>query len=304
MIVEGKYYINVGSQDHVKVFRDVKNRIIEYLLNSGYIPYTNEIPMISSNFLSMTYGLRMECHSQQDQQVFRLFSRKKKITYFDSLEKIKFDHPFMITINFRFESEKRLIIHVISKPTYYYQITQLQAKPYLDEFKLSSIIELNKEFIHQSMMAVHAFVLESPKAKSEVVKIHFRDRLDSFNLKDLRVLLEKGATKIENGNTEDGLTNLRSSLELFLVKMVEKIGEKSASQERVKDNLNILKNKGYIDERVFRLVQDILYSWLDKYLSDKPVHKREQLNLYDSKFLYTIFEDVMDFILNKVMFRL
>lgn len=115
--------------------------------------------------------------------------------------------------------------------------------------------------------------------------------------------MKNGKMKIERGDIEDGLTDLRSSLEMFIKALVEKIGEKPNEQQKLRENLDILKNKGYIEEKIISLINNILCSWLYQYLSDKPVHKREKLNLKDAEFLFSVFEECAEYLLNKVIYR-
>jgi len=101
------------------------------------------------------------------------------------------------------------------------------------------------------------------------------------------------------------LTDLRSSIEIFLVEIVKKIGEKPAPQDKVDTNLNILRTNGYIDDRFFNLLHDVLYKWLWSYLcSNKGVHKREKVNIYEAEFVIHIFEEFMDFLIKKVVYRI
>lgn len=298
LVVEGKYLVRCSQKDLQIVFKDIKDKLRTYLIGSGYVPFGAE-NLFFSDFFSLSWILRL---SDDNKKKIKLNPFKKELSHLDRLANIRMDMPYLIKIHLQF-SQEGINIHVISKPAIFFQITQLNYQPHLDEFKYSSVVETNKEFIHEIMSAIHATEIEGPKPKSDIIKIHLRDKLDNFGFVELRNLLEKGSSKIQQGNTEDGLTDLRAALEKFLVKMVEKIDEKPESQDKVKNNLNILKDKGFIDEKMFHLILEILYKWLYTYLSEKPVHKREMLNLYDTNFLFTLFEDCMEYILYKVMYR-
>lgn len=292
LVISGKFLFD--SWKGLEGLNALKRGLDVYLKNNGYIPLgINNL----KDFLSMQYILDLS-HSKGKS----LFKKKEKFDELNVLRGVRKDFPYLIDLLLKI-SKEGIIIEIISKPAFFFQIAQLNVNPSLNDFDYSMIIHTNKEFIIKIMCAICAKEIESPKQMLEMSKIYLRDKLDSFGLKEIRELLERGLSKVDVGYTEDGLTDLRSSLEKFLVRMVERIGEKSEDQKEVKKNINLLKDKGFIDEKIFYPLFDILYKWLYSYLSQKPVHKRELLNKYDANFLFNIFEEVMEYILYKIMYR-
>jgi uncharacterized protein YpuA (DUF1002 family) len=151
------------------------------------------------------------------------------------------------------------------------------------------------------MIAIGSKIMEKPKALAEQIKTPVIEKLEKIGLEEVAELLKKGKTKIGRGDIEDGLTDLRSSLEKFVKQSIEKLGEKS--KNKLKENLRILKDKEILNQNVCNLISKILYEWLYHYLSDKAVHKREKINLIDARFLYSITEETMDFLIKKVFYR-
>ena len=299
LIVEGKYYVGIPSSTEAdKYFLNIRRMLSDYLYGAGYYEY-NIISPFSKNYFSMNFRLGTKGIVPPKRKY--LF-KKIEPDFLDCLEYIRIDYPLEISTVFKLE-EKKILIETTSKPVVLFKFIQLHKKPVLNEFRLSCILETNKTFIHQLMSSIHAVPINKPQAKAELKKIYLHDTLEGLELDNLANILERGILKISRGNTEDGLTDLRSSLEIFLYEMVKKINVKPEPQDKIKANLNILKNNGYINDRMFNLIHQVFYNWIFSYLSDKPIHKREILNTNDAEFVYHLVEEFMDYIIKKVVYR-
>jgi len=111
--------------------------------------------------------------------------------------------------------------------------------------------------------------------------------------------MKKGQKKIQNGNTEDGLTDLREAISLFVAELVKRVGKKSAGS--VSKNLALLKELGYMDHWSQDLVDKNLSDWIYRYLSAKPVHGRERLSFDDAEFVYKLAEDILSYLSEKIV---
>ena len=180
-----------------------------------------------------------------------------------------------------------------------FKMRNLSMRPKIDEFDLSDIVENNKQFINQVMIGNLARILKEPHALSEYTLTLTVEKLDKYGFLRVAELLKEGQKKIEKGCTEDGLTDLRESLAIFVEELVRKIGQKPTN--KISENLKMLEEQGYIDHWSCDAVHKFLYNWIYSYLSAKPVHGREKLKFDDAKFLYKIAEEIMSYLSEKIM---
>jgi hypothetical protein len=151
------------------------------------------------------------------------------------------------------------------------------------------------------MAAIGAKEIEEPSAISSVAITSISDKLDFFGYPKIKNLLENGISKTNRGLQEDGLTDLRAALEQFIIEMVKKIGKEP--KNKIFENLSILKQNGYIDENIYSIIYETLYEWIYRYLSDKTIHKRENINIDDAKLLFSMSELIIGYLIEKVVYR-
>ncbi|OGM02908.1 hypothetical protein A3K72_03655 [Candidatus Woesearchaeota archaeon RBG_13_36_6] len=227
--------------------------------------------------------------------------------YFSSLKTTRDEMPFKIDISItseEFSGEERLIMNIRSEPAVLFKMRQLSSKPPLDEFKCNDVIDNNKQFVNEIMIGLGGVIIEKPKAIAEYIKTPIIEKLEGNKFNKVANLLKNGRSKIERGGDDipDGLTDLRSALEIFIKNLVERIGKEPRAQNKLRENLKILEEEGYVDKKIGELISNILNTWLWRYLSDKPVHKREKINLTEARFLFSIVEESINFLLNKVLY--
>lgn len=304
LTIEGEFFVRCDKTNFGKVVTNLKTRLEVYMGQTGYTKIGRSI--YGQEFFSAEYMLnkavRDASKPKKKFDIPKLLGEDPVEDIRKTLYSIRLDYPYIIKFLFYMDSEG-IIIKAISKPVFFFRIIQLHEVPDLAEYHYSYIVKTNQEFLQEVMCAVGATEIKSPAPQFIIKKTSLGARLSKINLNELKQLLEDGMNKLEKGDSEDGLGDLRACLEKFLVEMVRRIGKKPFSQQKVKNNLNILKDEGYIDQQVFQLVLNILYNWLYSYLSD-IVHKRKSLNFNDSKFLFFLFEGTMDYILNKVLYKI
>lgn len=172
-------------------------------------------------------------------------------------------------------------------------------RPSLDEFDYSDIIENNRHFINEVMLSIGAKVLEEPKTIAEYTITPTIEKLEKFGFNKIVKLLKQGKTKIEKGNTEDGLTDLREALKDFASEAVRRTGGKPKNS--IPKDLNALKELGYIDKWMHEVINNFIYKWIYRYLSAKPVHRRERISFDDAQFLFSVSEEIMSYLSEKIM---
>lgn len=308
LIVESKCFISPKVETQT-----IKKMLTAFMVKKNYGSEDAISNFFQDGFLTMVFYWMPKPpripYSLKIKEFCGLISKEEinQQMHFAELGTTRDDLPFKITFFItpsKLQDRGGFIINIRSEPVILFKMRQLENfRPKIDEFEYSNIIENNKQFLNEIMVAIVGTIIERPKAIVEDIKTPITEKLEKSGFEKISQLLIQGKLKIERGDIEDGLTDLRSSLEMFISELVEKIGRKPYQQNKIKDNLNVLKDDGYIDERICGLIVNILYNWLYRYLSDKPVHKREKLNLNDAKFMFSILEENMEYLLNKVISR-
>jgi len=197
--------------------------------------------------------------------------------------------------------DRGFFVEVEMYPAIYFKIVQLGYRPSISEFEYSSLIQENSSFLRDILIELNGEELEAPRPIGSIVEKDLLGKLHKFKFSKVASLLEDAIGKLDKGEIEDSLAILRSVLEKFLEYLVIQIGEKP--QERFHRNLEILKSRGYLEDKVTSLLDNTLYEFVYRYLSNKIVHKREKLNIEDAKFLFNISYDIMDYLIEKVILR-
>jgi hypothetical protein len=308
LIVEGKCFFPL---DDINKYKLVKELITEFMTIKNYYPMDNSHIFYQNKFLTISFFNNIDSKKTPFLESIKCslgikdkqdISREK---YFRGLNQTREDLPLQITfyiIPSKQNERDGFLIHIRSEPIVLFKMRSLNYRPIYDEFEYSNIIETNKQFINEIMFGLpNGKVIEKPKALSEVINTPFIDLLKNKGFEKISTLLKQGSTKLERGDIEDGLTDLRSALEQFIKELVQKIGENP--QDNIPSNLDILKKNGYIDEHLHSLIKNSLYEWIYKHISNTCVHKREKISMNDAKLLFSISEIIMNYLIEKVVYR-
>ena len=127
-------------------------------------------------------------------------------------------------------------------------------------------------------------------------------------MNDIVDFLNKSKSKDENGFPDDGLKELRTAWEKFLIKIVKFLGE--SPKPKNNQRLEQIENKIQINKNIIKLLDD-------KYcfLSGTIVHENETsksdkeskmvtCNNTDFDFLFDEIERSMDYLMDKVMLKI
>lgn len=199
----------------------------------------------------------------------------------------------------KLENREIFEIRIRSEPAIISQMGTFESRPHVDEFAYSLIITKNKQFIEEIMLGLGATISEKPKPILEYIESPTTDKLNKYGFEKISELIKSGKNKIETGNSEDGLTDLREALEKFVQELLTK--RDLVPSKDIDENITILKEKGYINEWIHNAIYVLVYKQLYQYLSAKPVHGRERLNYNDAVFLFNISEEIMSFLIDKII---
>ncbi len=307
LIVEGKCFL-LANTDSASL-NMLKYSVKAIMLKKGYLE--TSMSMFKDNFLEMNFlifqkPIDLPLHLRIMDKL-NLLSEEKKgdENYFRNFKIKRNDSPFRVNLCIvpqKIKSRHGFIINIRSEPVKLFKIRQLGFKPRVEDFEYSNIIETNKQFIKEVMLGLGAKIIEKPSAISEYKKTLLEERLDKIGFKKSSELIKNCSIKIERGDVEDGLTDLRSALEIFIKDAVEKTGGTPYKQDEIKRNLQIMCDNGFLNEvtvKIAKNISSIIYS----YLSEASVHKREKLRKADAKFLFSLTESIIDYIIIRVVFR-
>ncbi len=308
LIVEGKCFFPL---DDINKYKLVKELITEFMTIKNYYPMDDSHIFYQNKFLTISFYYNMYSIKTPFLESIKCslgIKDKREISrekYFMGLDQTREDLPFIIyfyIIPSKVNDRDGFLIQIRSEPVVLFKMRQSDYRPMYDEFEYSNIIETNRQFINEIMFGLpNGIVIEKPKALSEVINTPFIDLLRNKGFEKISNLLKQGSTKLERGDVEDGLTDLRSALEQFIKQLVQKIGENP--QDNIPSNLDILKKNGYIDEHLHSLIKNSLYEWIYRRISDTCVHKREKISMNDAKLLFSISDIIMKYLIEKVVYR-
>ena len=307
LIVEGRYFIS--SEIESKYIDNLKKILVEFMNRKNYDPADRRTIFLPDRFLTMTFDVRLPFEND-----FSTGLRVKKALglisetemqwqrYRDSLIRTRDDIPKRVTFSIipsKLQDKEGFVISIRSEPTILFKMRNLQMRPSLDEFDYSDVIESNKQFICNTMQGVGATVLDEPSAIAEYSGTLTLEKLEKFGFHKIVKMLKQGRIKIERGDTEDGLTDLREGLQRFVSEALRRVGGKP--KNKIGADLDALRELGYIDKWAYDLVDYFLCKWIYSYLSARPVHGRERINFDDARFLFSISEELVSYLLEKIL---
>ena len=307
-IVEGKCFVSaeISSRNIIAL----KDTLTEFMQTRSFAPENRQATVFQDRFLTTTFVLTSSPRSiplaLKARKGLHLITEDGFVSElsFHCLQKTRVDLPCRVNVSIvpsQVKDKKGFLITVRSEPIVLLQMSILGKKPVLDELIYSYTIENGKEFVNNVMLGIGATVLERPKALSEYSGNLAIERMERFGFDQIALLLRQGRTKIEAGNTEDGLTDLREALQDFVSECIKRVGGKS--QNTIRKDLDSLKDLGFIDDWMHETVNNFLYEWMYRYLSAKPVHRRERVGYNDSRLLFSISEEIMSYLIDKVTLR-
>jgi len=310
-VVKGKFMVirpeNIETR---KLLNKIKDIIIENLLSKGYI-YKGPISFMYNYFeLEFLFDqtLEMPLHYKLLKLLPIYDENKYKIEcYLKDLERKREDIPWRIKIYLylgEFRGKNGIILEIISEPAIFYQIVQLGRNPNISRNKYSYIIYTNSEFIEGVAKSIHAITIENPKPLSHYIKTNVSTKLKEFGFLEEAKLIEKGRSRIEIGDIENGLMDLRNAMERFFFNIIKKTGFEPAHKYKIKKNIEKLENLGYLSGEIKGFIikmTDHLYS----ILSEQPAHEREpvkkQHNLFDARLFFDLIENIFDYLIEKII---
>ncbi|HEC86494.1 MAG TPA: hypothetical protein ENI49_01290 [Thermoplasmatales archaeon] len=306
--VKGKFFVQKPEKiDFSEFFESLQNAIIDYMLSKGY---TYSGP--SSFFFKYTelefYLSRTEASSFLE-KIRKVLNRDRydwKI-YSQSLARTRDDMPWRVKIYLyfgKFKENKGIILEIISEPAIFYKIVQLNKHPNVKHSDYTYIIYTNREFVEGIAKSIHAFTIKEARPLSNYVKTEISDKLKKFGFLEESELLEKGRKRIEIGDIENGLLDLRSAMEVFFFNLVKrKIKLKPATQDKIKANIEKLGNAGYLDDEIKGFLISICHQKIYNVLSDQPAHKREpikeQYSLFEARLFFNLVENIFDYLIER-----
>ncbi|HYD03690.1 MAG TPA: hypothetical protein VEC16_05320 [Alphaproteobacteria bacterium] len=312
LIFEGEYSVDVKNSEVTQTFKDVCKMLNTFLSREHYYS-TNQInaDLIKGErlFLSTKYHHDFALINKKANKVKNLFKTPKSFEeqLLEQFNQIRHDLPQEIEIRLKLDATE-IIVQIISRP---YALIHLAKGTItidaINSFQYSTIESNNLDFIKYIATTLHAKEIKAPQARSFKKRFRLSEKLENIGHSELSALLDRGHSKIENGQIEDGLSDLRTVLEKITVKLVEKIGQSPETQTKIKENLDILRKNKYLDDRMFEMVKNILASFIDNYLSQIPSHHRDKyelLNAIDAKFVFLFFEDTLEHLIEKISKRI
>ncbi|MBI2654316.1 hypothetical protein HYX02_05920 [Candidatus Woesearchaeota archaeon] len=310
LIFEGEYYVPLDEKNLKESFEKIKNTLRNYLYVDGFVSQFGHFDIFgSSKFFTWRFHLVGEdIELPLNYKILKFFGNKEKIKNYQFqkwLQTRRLEIPFILELQIKVLKEGLGII-ARSKPVSYIRLGQGSIRDTnINEQKYSYIESENCQFISDTMSAIHAREIKKPIAKSTQIKFGLSDGLRQLKLNELADLSDRAYSKINNNNIEDGLVDLRVILEKMLPELVKIIGINPEDQ-KIKSCLEILKSKGFIDTKMFNLIDGTLRNFLYSYLSDIPTHNREKNQLIterDANYIFHLFEHSLSYLLDKIQRR-
>ena len=305
IIIEGKGYLET-SRDLVDATKDLKHFITKYLANKQYSTEDIQTYFSENNFLTMSFRLHVE--EEKEKKFQKLIGtlkfwedQDKNDGWCKALKNIQPRVPFRITVNLTMSpKDRRIYIKVRSEPALLYK-RRAYGYSNLNEFDIKDAIVSNSFFASDLLESFNTTIIDEPKPLDPIYHSDTIQKLENLGFNKIASLLRRGKSRIyKEAEIEDGLTDLRSSFELFLELIVQRIG--GVPKKKIGENLQILKDKGFLNPYIFQLINSIT-SKLNGYLSEVPVHDREKMSLADANFSFSALELIMDLIIDKALYR-
>ncbi|MHA1679357.1 MAG: hypothetical protein ACTSW3_11395 [Promethearchaeota archaeon] len=203
-----------------------------------------------------------------------------------------------------YEGHKGISVEIISKPLILFKMKQLNYKYVPDDFSYSVIINSNVDFVYKLLKALGVVIIDSPSVmkdlSEEIYSTPLIKQLKGYGYKKCAKVLEIGLNKLKSGDVRESLDELRSVLEIFTMRICNRISKKKLPQSNVKGHINIIKEKGFIDGGMSGIIISVYTNKLYPYISD-IIHKRKEISISDAEFIYGLIESYIEYLIKKVI---
>lgn len=301
-VVKGSFFSFKNKDEDLRdLFQKTKNEVTAYLQSQAYI--NTSADSFFTSYAEMQFKLLIPADPPKKGFLSR-FQKVEEEPYFKKLRTTRRGTPWIVKFYFypgRIRDGDGLNIDIISEPAIFYQIDQLGWKIPIDGQEYSFITYSNTQFIHGLAKAMLWTTKQEPLPIHHYSKTEISQKMRQYQFEKTADLLEKGLSKVEIGNSEDGLTDLRSAIEIFLVELVKRLGQTPHSQDKVGANVEILEKMGYLDGKMKGLIMQSLVNGVWAKISDTATHKREPFNLFDSRLFFNISEEILDYFVEKIL---
>lgn len=310
LIVEatGAYYVD----DLEEGVSDVKQSVKRFMNTYGYVQEDTLHPLHAGNFLSMKFNMSVSDPSVSLLKKLNIqlnpFNDEKLSQYkFNkSYNKIRKDLPFevVITLDSMDEIEANAVrIDVRCEPVAYHSYKRnFHSLDNLSNPERDVIVDENKKFIETLIKGIGSTFVNQPQSRGLTVQNQLYDELELYEFDKIKNLLEEGRERIEYGDVKEGLTNLREAHNQFFIELIKKSDSiESDPKGKLKENIKLIQENDITSDRISKFNHMALYQWLYSYLSDKPVHGREDIDLIDANYLFDLAEQSMEFYLKKTL---
>jgi len=306
LIIKGKFFqlSNEGAtiDSQVEHFKRMKKIVYQYLYDSGYDQISPQ-PTTYNYAIMEFYQAIVKSPESKGKFSSRLFGNKQETrnNYLKQLENIKDSSAWHVTICCYpnvIDGKKTIIVEITSEPAIIHKYQQLKYQPSLTQDDIDLIIYENQEFISRLATAVFLNPLTEPTPLGTFVKTNISTKLRAFGFEKTANLYDKGRDEIEHGKTENGLVDLRSTLEQFLVEIIQHRNGTPANPDKIKININEIKDLGIIDDEMAKLLVEVLVHGVYSNLSN-TTHSRESVDLFDARLYFDLVEKIFDFLLEK-----
>ena len=303
VIVRGEYLLAVDLDN----LENAKKAIQDYLFKKGYIPEDLQQFYFPDRFLCMTYILNMSAQKMGLSLKFKRWLKSltdeeiRNQLYFKELASKRKEIPFRIKVVLslkRINDKRGIAVEITSTPAIYYQITQLKNNIYLNKMDYSLIRHENKEFIKEIMGAISAICLSEPELLSNYIPAVVSQKLILYKFDKIAKLLDEGKQKLELG--ENSTSDLIGVIENFLFDLISQLEISAEGRQHPEKNIALLKDHGYLSEKVEGTIKSALFSAV--YLKLKDIdHKKDYIDNIDLTVYYGITESVIDYLLEKII---
>lgn len=222
--------------------------------------------------------------------------------HFEDLKRARQDIPGTIDIHVYYGKENNsegFYIEATVKPIKYLKIVQLRDSVEIDEKEYSFIVQESIQFLEGFARANLCTTVKSPKPLSTLIKSETSVKLKKFGFEEIGLLLEDSKRKIELGDNLGGIDSLIGVIEKFLKEFVRKNGESPKDLHQPEKNIEILKDKKIIGDKMGGVILGVLFNHVYQKLKEDSHLRKTTYDLFDLRLFTDLTEKSIDYILEK-----
>lgn len=284
-------------------FAKADKNVLKYLINGnlrskGFIlgePNPRFYP-----YLEMNFNLEIRDNPSLMEKIFKIKKNYRK-KYFKRLKECRNDFPWTVRVYIhpgKFEEEEGCYIEIISEPSIFYKIIQLNRRINICEEDYSFIIYTNQQFINGIASSLNFIVIKNPSVLSQYINNYCIEELKNFKFDKIAKLLEEGRKKLEGGGNAIG--DLIGIIENFLEELIKRIGERPKGLHNPEKNIQKLKDSGFLEDYMEGSLMKGIYNAVYLPLKDKD-HKKEQIDLFNLKLFYGVIENYILYLIERIL---